>query len=638
MASLVAGAGTLVTGGDGDDIFIIEPSVGTEFTVEGDLNVGTDLGDFDTLSVDVDAAEATITSASLTPESGVYEFAGAFQNITYGDIESLDGLPPTEIEDADAASNGSAPDFNGEVTEGSAVNDDYVGLQAESEARDGSDITYSLDDNAGGRFKIVNDDTAGVPNADDGKIQVADASLIDFETSGGLYDITIRATDESGLFTTKTFTIKVNNAAPTAVNDAFTTFENSLISGANVLLANPSTTPDLDSDPNGGPLTVTSVGGVAANVGLAVAGSSGGTFRIFANGNIAFDPGMDFDDLAQGASEDTTVTYTISDGNLTSTAAVTVTVLGLNDAPTLIPASFNVAENAAGNTIVGNIGTSVADGLAETIDPDSTVFTYNIVGGDGFGTPAFAIDSDGEITVSNPSVLDADVQNNYTLIVSVTDDQSATAYGLVFISVNPTNDAPIVNDDFITTGEDTAVSFSVLGNDSDPEFDSLTLASVTINGGTPITDFSTAITVTDGTTTFGSLMADTNGSMVFTPATNYHGPVSFDYTTTDGTTPVTGSVNINVLSVNDAPVATDDIIAAVDEDNDALGNVLTNDTDLETATTNLTASVLNGPANGTVQLASNGTFTYTPNEDWSGIDSFTYQVTDADGGTDIGVV
>ncbi|WP_345327093.1 tandem-95 repeat protein, partial [Novipirellula rosea] len=644
---LVAGSGTTLTGGTGDDIFIVEPSTTTTFAVRGDANVGDDENDMDALLVDVDAVGAIITSGSLTPESGTYTFAGAFKDITYDDIESLDGLPPTEIEDIDPTSNSSGGSFvfNGSVNEGTVANNDYVGLQADSDSRNGTDITYSLDDDAGGRFKIVNNNLNSLL---DGRILVANASLIDFEASGGSYKITIRATDESGLFTTKTFTIQVVNAAPTARDDAFTTFENSLISGANVLLANPAPSGIADSDPNGGTLTVTevsngatSVGSENLNVGAAIPGTNGGTFRIFSNGNLAFDPGTSFDYLADGAMATTTVTYTISDGNLTSTATVTVTVLGTNDAPTLVPASFNVAENAANGALVGNIGQilSGSDTFAETIDPDSSVFTYTIVGGNGFGpNAAFAISNAGDVTVANSSAIDADIQNNYTLIISVTDDKGATGYGLVFIAVNPTNDPPIIHDDFMTTNEDTAVTFNVLANDSDPEFDSLTVASVTIDGGVPITDFGSAIPVTDGATTLGSLTVNANGLMVFTPAANYYGPVSFDYTTTDGTTPVTGTVNINVVSVNDAPVAVDDSPTAVDEDTPIMGNVLTNDSDVETLNANLTASVVNGPANGTVQLNANGTFTYTPNENWNGTDSFTYQVRDAGGGTDIGLV
>lgn len=76
---------------------------------------------------------------------------------------------------------------------------------------------------------------------------------------------------------------------------------------------------------------------------------------------------------------------------------------------------------------------------------------------------------------------------------------------------------------------------------------------------------------------------------------------------------------------NTAPVANDDTFTT-DEDVAALGNVLANDTDAEDDS--LTASVLTGPLNGTLSLSPNGGFTYTPDPDWSGTDSFTYTASD----------
>ena len=83
--------------------------------------------------------------------------------------------------------------------------------------------------------------------------------------------------------------------------------------------------------------TVSEVNGVAANVGEAVDGSSGGSFTINANGSLSFDPELDFQDLQVGEARETTVTYTINDGEGgTDTATVTLTVTGANDAPIII--------------------------------------------------------------------------------------------------------------------------------------------------------------------------------------------------------------------------------------------------------------------------------------------------------------
>src|SRR5690606_2248277 len=89
------------------------------------------------------------------------------------------------------------------------------------------------------------------------------------------------------------------------------------------------------------------------------------------------------------------------------------------------------------------------------------------------------------------------------------------------------------------------------------------------------------------------------------------------------------TVSIVVDPVDDAPTvqgegyATDEDVALVV---DAASGVLANDTDPEGL--DLTASLVQGPAHGTLDLASDGAFTYTPADDWNGTVSFTYAVSD----------
>jgi len=83
--------------------------------------------------------------------------------------------------------------------------------------------------------------------------------------------------------------------------------------------------------------------------------------------------------------------------------------------------------------------------------------------------------------------------------------------------------------------------------------------------------------------------------------------------------------DINVVAVNTAPVAVDDPVT-VNEDIPATGNALTNDSDVEGNA--LTASLVTAPVNGTVVLNADGSFTYTPNSNYNGLDSLEYQVCD----------
>jgi VCBS repeat-containing protein len=84
-------------------------------------------------------------------------------------------------------------------------------------------------------------------------------------------------------------------------------------------------------------------------------------------------------------------------------------------------------------------------------------------------------------------------------------------------------------------------------------------------------------------------------------------------------------VHYGGAAANQPPVAVTDAVAT-DEDTAVSGNVLSNDSDAEGP--GLAASIASQPANGTVVLGADGSFTYTPNADYSGLDSFTYEVSD----------
>ena len=92
------------------------------------------------------------------------------------------------------------------------------------------------------------------------------------------------------------------------------------------------------------------------------------------------------------------------------------------------------------------------------------------------------------------------------------------------------------------------------------------------------------------------------------------------------------TVDITVDSVNDDPNAADDGFTT-DEDVALTGSVLGNDNDIDGDTVIVNTTSVSDPANGTVVLNSDGTFTYTPNADFFGSDSFVYEVTDGNGGT-----
>ena len=157
--------------------------------------------------------------------------------------------------------------------------------------------------------------------------------------------------------------------APIARNDDGTGFETDQDTAFTTgdVLAN-------DSDPDGDPISVTA---------LNTSGTEG-TVTNNGDGTFDYDPDGQLDSLGSGEQGTDTFRYTISDGlGGTDQATVTITITGLNDAPTIADQTRSVSE-AAGNG--DPVGAPLTFG-----DPDTTdTHTFAITAGNTGG--AFAID------------------------------------------------------------------------------------------------------------------------------------------------------------------------------------------------------------------------------------------------------
>jgi VCBS repeat-containing protein len=116
----------------------------------------------------------------------------------------------------------------------------------------------------------------------------------------------------------------------------------------------------------------------------------------------------------------------------------------------------------------------------------------------------------------------------------------------------------------------------------------------------------------------------------YTPDPNFVGEDSFTFTANDGTVDSDMAVvDITVTPVNDAPVAVEDAYN-VDEDTVltvlVADGVLDNDSDVDGDP--LTAVLVGDVSNGTLVLDDDGSFVYTPDENYFGSDSFTYKASD----------
>jgi hypothetical protein len=359
------------------------------------------------------------------------------------------------------------------------------------------------------------------------------------------------------------------NRDPVAVNDDVTTDEDTPVEIA-VL--------DNDSDPDGDALTVVAVGTPAS--GSATTDST----------VVTYTPAPDFD----GSD---TFTYTVSDGDLADTATVAVTVTSINDPPIAVDDAATTAEGTAVTVAV----------LGNDSDPDGDTLAVVAVGRPASGSAT----TDGTAVTYTPAP-DFDGSDTFTYTVS---DGDLADTATVAVTVTPINNPPIAVDDVATTAEDTPRTIAVLGNDSDPDGDTLAVVAV----GTPTSGSAT----TDGT------------AVTYTPAPDFDGGDAFTYTVSDGNGGSdTATVTVIVSPVNDDPLAVDDS-ATTDEDTSVIINVLVNDSDPDGDT--LTVSSVTQPGHGAV---TNGTthVTYTPNPNFLGDDAFTYTVSDGHGSTDTATV
>ena len=421
----------------------------------------------------------------------------------------------------------------------------------------------------------------------------------------GADSFTYRVRDGNGGEDTAVVNITINpvNDAPVAAADAFTTNEDTALMG-DVLADNGS---GVDDDVEGDMLTVDV---------MPVVGPSDGMLVLNANGTFTYTPDADFN----GADS---FTYRVRDGNGgEDTAVVNITVDPVNDAPVAADDAFTTNEDVA---LMGDVLADNGSGVDDDIDGDMlTVDTMPVVGpSDGM----LVLNANGTFTYTP----DADFNGADSFAYRVLDGNGGEDTAVVNITIDPVNDAPVAADDAFTTNEDTALMGDVLadngsGVDDDVEGDMLTVDVMPVVGPSD-----------------GILVLNANGTFTYTPDADFNGVDSFTYRVRDGNGGEdTAVVNITVDPANDAPVAADDAFTT-NEDVALMGDVLADngsgaDDDLDGDTLTVDVMPVVGPSDGMLVLNANGTFTYTPDANFNGADSFTYRVRDGNGGEDTAVV
>ncbi|WP_433811988.1 Ig-like domain-containing protein [Flavobacterium johnsoniae] len=392
-------------------------------------------------------------------------------------------------------------------------------------------------------------------------------------------------------------TVTAVNDAPVAVKDEYTVAEDNTVT----------LTPlNNDTDVEGDTLSIVSINGTVLTGSAQVITVPNGTVNISASGVITFTPSADFNSTTP-----ISFPYVITDGNLTATANIEITVTAVNDAPVAVKDEYTVNEGATLNVPV------LTGVLSNDTDVEGDALTAILVTGPSHGTlilnadGSFTYIHDGSETITDSFTYKANDGNLDSNVVTVE------------ITVNPVNDAPVAVKDEYTVAEDNTVTLTPLANDTDVEGDTLSIVSI---NGTTLTGSAQVITVPNGTVNISAV-----GVITFTPSADFNSttPISFPYVITDGNLTATANIEITVTAVNDAPVAVKDDYT-VDEgatlNVPAATGVLSNDTDVEGDA--LTAILVAGPSHGTLTLNADGSFTYIHDGSETITDSFTYKAND----------
>jgi len=211
--------------------------------------------------------------------------------------------------------------------------------------------------------------------------------------------------------------------------------------------------------------------------------------------------------------------------------------------------------------------------------------------------------------------------DGFTYTASDGTDESNIA--IVNITISPINDVPNANDDSFTVLEDSGDTiFDVLDNDTDVEYDSLLIESVTQS--------------VHGTAT------NNGNNITYTPDGNYYGSDNFTYAISDGHGGTdTATVNVIVIRVNDPPTANDDVYTITEDSGNHIFSVLANDGIVPDAGETLSIMSVDTSHNGgtvSIVTGSPDTLSYDPYPDFFGIEAFNYTINDGNGGIDTAMV
>ena len=311
-----------------------------------------------------------------------------------------------------------------------------------------------------------------------------------------------------------------------------------------------------------------------------VASPDNGSATVDPGGSWTYTPDPDF----HGSDS---FTFRANDGTVNSnTVTLSITVDSVNDAPVCS------ADTSSGNEDTDQSGTITC------ADTEGDALTYAKVGGASDGSAT--VDADGSWSYSPDTNFNG--SDSFTFRANDGSDNSNTA--TMSITVNAVNDAPVCQDLSLATAKNVAVAGTV--NCTDVENDPLVLRVSTAPGSGTVFPFDTS-----------------TGDFTYTPALDVTGSDTFRVIANDGHHDSPAAL-VGIGVDDQAPTCSDASPASANEDTQQAGNLVCGDLDNDT----LFYGIVGQPAHGTAAINASGTWTYTPDADYNGTDSFTADATD----------
>jgi VCBS repeat-containing protein len=280
------------------------------------------------------------------------------------------------------------------------------------------------------------------------------------------------------------------------------------------------------------------------------------------------------------------VTVTVSDGSVNDSQTFDITVTEVNSAPTASDGAVTTSEDTPANVTL----------VASDTDIPSNTLTYNVTN-----------PSHGTLSGTAPNLTytpDANYNGPDSFTFKVNDGQADSNDATVTITIDAVNDAPVADDQNVSSDEDAAKSITLTASDVDG--DGLTFS------------------VVDGPS--HGVLSGTAPNLTYTPDANYNGTDSFTFKANDGAADSNiATVSITVNAVNDAPTADGQNVAT---NEDTPTGITLAGSDVEDGTA-VTFTVTSGPSHGTL-AGTAPNLTYTPDTNYNGPDSFAFTVTDSE--------